>query len=258
MSLPPSHVYVAEAPSSIDRSSASAVQSDSDKIESGETLRFKRATFVSSSPEVWVMRVDPNTRRQVGPSTKIGRISPSARWTAGRPGRYEVHTRPTKPDKPKSERPDTKITGYTVESGSGNTGEETVGDPSDWTNTEEPGPDIDPANYRGIVNADNEEGVALAPELRREGASLGPDGATVTLPDGETVDVGAIDEADEVARVLDGPNAGDVIEADQPAVDGDPSSSSGGSGPDSGVIGAVGGGLLLLVAGAAALLFGGD
>lgn len=131
-----------------------------------------------------------------------------------------------------------------------------VGDTSPAFNDSEPGPDIDPANYAGIVNADNDEGVALAPALRREGASLGPDGATVTLPDGETVDVGAIEEADEVARVLEGENAGDVIEADQPAVDGDPSSSSGGSGPDSGVIGAVGVGIVLLLAGAAALLGG--
>jgi hypothetical protein len=78
---------------------------------------------------------------------------------------------------------------------------------------------LDPSNYAGIVNADNEEGIALAPRLRREGASLGPEGATVNLPDGRTVEVGAIQEADEVARVIDGENAGDVIDADQPATD---------------------------------------
>lgn len=93
----------------------------------------------------------------------------------------------------------------------------------------EPEPDtsIDPANYAGIVNADNETGVALAPSLRREGASLGPEGATVQLPDGRTVEVSQIQDADEVARVIDGPNQGDVIESDQSATSGGSSGSSG-------------------------------
>jgi hypothetical protein len=113
--------------------------------------------------------------------------------------------------------------------------------------------EVDPSNYAGIVNADNDEGVALAPTLRREGASLGPDGATVTLPDGETVDVGAISDSDEVARYLEGDDAGGVVDADQPAVDSD--SSSGGSG---GMIGGAVAVVLALLVGAAALLGGGD
>jgi hypothetical protein len=112
---------------------------------------------------------------------------------------------------------------------------------------------VDPSNYAGIVNADNEEGIALAPALRREGASLGPEGATVTLPDGETVDVGAISEADEVARYLQGDGAGDVVDADQPAVD--TGSSSGGGG---GMIGGAVAVVLALLVGAAALLGGVD
>ncbi|QGX95006.1 hypothetical protein EI982_09485 [Haloplanus rallus] len=121
-----------------------------------------------------------------------------------------------------------------------------------------PNPDpIDPSNYAGIVNADNEQGVALAPALRREGVVLGADTSTVTLPDGETVDVGAIKESDEVARYIEGDNAGDVVESDQPATDSGPSS-SGGSGSGSGMIGAVGAGVVLILAAIAALLFGGD
>jgi hypothetical protein len=87
------------------------------------------------------------------------------------------------------------------------------------------GESIDPSDYAGIVNADNEEGIALAPRLRREGAELGSDGAMVNLPDGETVEVGAISEADEVARYVDGDDAGDVIDSDQPATDSDSSRS---------------------------------
>jgi hypothetical protein len=87
--------------------------------------------------------------------------------------------------------------------------------------------EIDPSNYRWIVNADNEEGIAPAPVLRRRGVELGPDGATFRFPDGETVDVGAVEEADEVARYLEGADAGDVIDADQDATDsGDSTGSS--------------------------------
>jgi len=107
------------------------------------------------------------------------------------------------------------------------------------------GPDpIDPSEYAGIVNADNDQGVALAPALRREGASIGPDGATVNLPDGETVEVGAISEADEVARYVEGDRAGEVVDADREAVDG---------GSTGGIGGAVGGVILLVAAAIAAL-----
>lgn len=169
MSIPPSHVYVAEAPESIDRSSNEAYQADRDEFNPGETLRFKRATFVNENPEVWTFRVDQDGgRHKVGPATKIGRISPSARWTAGPPGRYEIHTRPIKPDKPKSERPDTKITGYTVEPGDGNAGEETVGSAGDWTNTEEPSNPLgELADKPGFVN-DGDGGAEVAPALRDE------------------------------------------------------------------------------------------
>lgn len=105
---------------------------------------------------------------------------------------------------------------------------------------------IDPSEYVGIVNAGNEEGVALAPALRREGASLGPEGATVNLPDGETVDVGAISEADEVARYVEGDRAGEVVDADRGAVDGGSTDGAGG------VVGAV-----ILVAAAAIAILGG-
>lgn len=220
MSIPVSHVYVGEAPESIDRSSNEAYQADRDEFNPGETLRFKRATFTDESPEVWTFRVAEDGRpHKVGPAIKIGRVTPSARWTPTEPGRWEVHTRPEKPDKPKSERPDTKITGYTVEPGDGNAGEETSGSADDWTNTEEPGPEIEPENYAGIVNADNEQGIALAPDLRRAGASLDENGATVNLPNGETVEVGAIEDSDEVARYIEGDRAGEVIDADQSALD---------------------------------------
>jgi hypothetical protein len=128
-----------------------------------------------------------------------------------------------------------------------------------YTYTEPPeyepvGPEIDPEDYRGIVNADNDAGVALAPALRREGMDLGPDGATVELPDGETVEVGQITESDEVTRYLEGDRAGDVVESDQDVVS-DPTSSSGGG---SGMIGVGVGVLALRVAGGAALLGGDD
>ncbi|WP_251327921.1 hypothetical protein [Haloplanus pelagicus] len=106
-------------------------------------------------------------------------------------------------------------------------------------------PEIDPSDYAGIVNADNEQGIALAPALRREGASLGPQGATVELPDGRTVEVGAIQDADEAARYVDGPNQGEVIDADQPAAGSgssgtDPTTSTGDLGPAVAVVALLG------------------
>jgi hypothetical protein len=89
---------------------------------------------------------------------------------------------------------------------------------------------VDPSNYAGIVNADNAEGIAPAPALRRAGVTLGPDGATVNLPDGQTVEVGAIQEADEVARYVEGDQAGGVVDADQPAADQPEESNTNGSG----------------------------
>jgi len=86
--------------------------------------------------------------------------------------------------------------------------------------------EIDPSNYAGIVNADNSQGIALAPRLRREGFDLSPEGATVTLPDGETVEVGAISDEDEVARYLEGDETSDVIDADQDATDSSDSTGS--------------------------------
>jgi len=133
---------------------------------------------------------------------------------------------------------------------------QTAGDPA-YENAHENGPNAGPSpsdiatSTPGLVPADNDEGIALAPSLRRAGADLGPEGATVTLPDGDTVDVGGIEESDEVARYLDGEQAGDVVEADQGAVD-DPTS-SGGWGLIGGALAAV----VLLVAGGAALI-GGD
>lgn len=105
---------------------------------------------------------------------------------------------------------------------------------------------IDPEEYAGIVNAGNDEGIALAPALRREGAALGPEGATVNLPDGETVEVGAISDADEVARYVEGDRAGEVVDADRGAVDGGSTDGTGG------VVGAV-----ILVAAAAIAVLGG-
>ena len=104
-------------------------------------------------------------------------------------------------------------------------------DPTDrrGANYSEPD-DIDPANHRWIVNADNSEGAAPAPVLRRQGVEIGPNGATFRFPNGKTVDVGAIEDADEVARHLEGADAGDVIEADQDAASGDGSASSSSSG----------------------------
>jgi hypothetical protein len=101
-----------------------------------------------------------------------------------------------------------------------------IQDPDPAGEDDAPTTTVDPADYAGIVNADNEEGIALAPALRRAGADLGPQGATVTLPDGETVEVGAIEDADEVARVLEGDDAGEVIDADQDAAGGESSGSS--------------------------------
>jgi hypothetical protein len=89
---------------------------------------------------------------------------------------------------------------------------------------------IDPSNYAGVVNADNDEGIAPAPRLRQNGVELGPDGATFELPDGSTVDVGAIEDEDEVARYIEGDQAGEVVDADQPATDSGSDSSSSGTG----------------------------
>jgi hypothetical protein len=108
--------------------------------------------------------------------------------------------------------------------------EDTSTDPTDFNsrNTSNPDP-IDPSNYAGVVNSDNEEGIAPAPELRKEGVELGPEGATFKFPDGTTAEVGAIEDPDEVARYVDGENAGEVIDADQPASDSDSDSSSSGT-----------------------------
>jgi hypothetical protein len=232
-------VYVGEAPESIDRSSNAAYQADGDRFEPGETLRFKRATWSDLEGPVYAFRVNEssNYREKVGPATRIDSVNAHARWTAGTPGRYEVWTVPRKPAKT-GEMPGEKVTAYTVESGDGNRGEETVGSADDWTNVDS-STQIDPSNYAGIVNADNEQGIALAPSLRREGASLGSDGATVTLPDGETVEVGAISEADEVARYTSGSNAGDIVDADQDAANTESSTNSDAIGASGTILGAL-------------------
>jgi len=224
-----------EAPSSIDRSSAESVQDDAQRLVVGETLKFDNDISLKyGSVQGEVIAPD-------GSTVWSGIINPNTTFVADQAGEWTLRG------------PGGVIDRATVHSGNGNDGEETTGSPDDWTNVDNSDA-IDPSEYAGIVNADNDEAVALAPALRREGAELGPEGATVQLPDGESVDVGAIQDEDEVARVIEGDNAGDVIDADQPAVDGDPSSEGSGSG----VIGAVGAGILLVLAAAAALLGGGD
>jgi hypothetical protein len=239
-------------------------------IQVGDTVKVRGAHSASRTPTLYLFRVDSAPARDatlgeidVEPSRdeltlvkKLGTLDGALRWTHSKPGVYHIHTsREPKYGRIGAWDDTTAWRQYHVEPATDPVPENPEPEePADRFNYEEPDDQIDPANYRGIVNAENDEGIALAPALRREGASLGPDGATVNLSDGETVDVGAIEEADEVARVLEGENAGDVIEADQPAVDGDPSSTSGGS--DAGVIGAVGVGIVLLLAGAAALLGG--
>jgi hypothetical protein len=233
-------IDVTHAPEAIDRSNYAE---DVRTISPGETLRV-RATFTDQAHDVYLKRQQPDAERiDVGTVGAGEHMRFSAPTEEGYYGAFVA-----------GESVDTVVVG--TPGGETGTVEDNpnkgTGDADDWTNVDN-SPDIDPADYAGIVNADNDEGIALAPSLRREGASLGPDGATVTLPDGETVDVGAISDADEVARVVEGDDAGDVIDADRPAVDG---SSSGG--PGDGMIGGAVAVVLLVVAGAAALLGGGD
>lgn len=227
------------------------------EINPGDTLRLRGATWSDYSGDVWVIPVAPDASTRPsrpsksGEAKRIGPMSGGLTWTAGGTGQYRVTTGPTPRlgladyRRDDMDGTDEALAGYTVVDG-----EAANVNPDDYINVHDDTA-IDPSNYRGIVNADNEQGIALAPSLRREGASLGPDGATVTLPDGETVDVGAVSDADEVARVLDGDDAGDVIDADRPAL-GD--SSGGGSGMIGGAVAVV----LALLVGAAALLGGGE
>jgi len=203
-----------EHPSSIDRSSSEAVQEDGNEFHVGELLKFDdRISLQYGGVSGKVIAPD-------GSVVYEGALSPNVSFRAKQAGTYTA------------KGPCGTIAQAEVKSGSGNSGEENVGDPSDWVNTS--GPDsVDPANHRWIVNADNDEGIAPAPVLRRQGVELGPNGATFRFPNGETVDVGAIEDADEVARHLEGVDAGDVIDADQGAVEEGSNSSS--NTPSSGV-----------------------
>jgi hypothetical protein len=210
---------IREAWSSIDRSSAERVQEDAQTLETGELLIPKQEVYMNWPRRATVVGPD-------GSTVYSGRLDTNARCKVEKAGRYRVV------------RSGETVGTFEVVSGTGNSGEETTGDPDDWTNVDNSN-EIDPSNYAGIVNADNEQGIALAPSLRREGAELGPEGATVTLPDGETVDVGAISDADEVARYTSGSNAGDVIDADQDAVNSGSSANSDAIGASGAVLGAL-------------------
>ena len=110
-----------------------------------------------------------------------------------------------------------------------------------------PSPSDIATNHPLIVPADNEEGIAPAPVLRRRGVELGPEGATFRFENGESVEVGAIEEADEVARYISGENAGDVVEGDQDVVD-ETNESGGSNSSSSSDLGAGGAAAALAVA----------
>jgi hypothetical protein len=120
-----------------------------------------------------------------------------------------------------------------------------------------PNEGIDVVSLPGVVPADNDEGAALAPALRREGVTVGDVGGEVNV-DGKTVQVGEIEESDEVARVTSGSDVGDVVPTDAQAAGPDDEIAGSGGGSESGVIGAVGVVILVILGAAAALLGGGD
>jgi len=238
-----SPLYIREHPTS------QTSDTDSHRINPGETLGWYGAHWADEKPMLYLYKDDKYVRQ-------LGRLSSNLTWQADEPGHYEVYASPNvDPSKRPADRSHERISDYHVKPASDPgdvTGvEDTTFSPGDVTNVDEtPSPSDIATNNPGIVPADNDEGIALAPSLRREGASLGPEGGTVTLPDGDTVEVGAIEESDEVARYLDGEQAGDVVDADQGAVS-DPSGSGGG------LLGGAAAVVVLLVAGGAALL-GGD
>lgn len=218
-----------EHPSSIDRSTAESVQDDRQTLTVGELLTLdSRLSLQYGGVSGKVIAPD-------GSVVYDGQLNSTVAIRAGQAGTYTA------------KGPCGTIDQVKVRPGSGNTGEDTVGNPSDWVNTDDPSETrIDPSNYRWIVNADNDEGIAPAPFLRRQGVELGPNGATFRFPNGETVDIGTIEDADEVARHLDGVKAGDVIDADQDVVgDGSNSSSNRSSSGDFGTAGATAGALAL-------------
>lgn len=209
-------IDITEAPEDINRSSHETVIEDGSEFNPGETLRL-RATFTDKPYDVFL------------DGEKLGTVAAGShfRFEAPSVGEHTITVG------------DREIP-ITVEPRDSSTpsSENTVGNADDWTNVDD-SDEIDPSNYAGIVNADNEQGVALAPSLRREGMELGPEGATVTLPDGETVDVGAISDADEVARYTSGSNTGDVVESDQDATDSGSSTTSDALGASGAILGAL-------------------
>jgi len=233
-----------------------ANKADSETINPGETVEITVATSaLTEEVDVYLGGTAVSGGSDIygridGPEVKLGTASPDG------PSFKVFHYTPQKTGTLNAYTSNTwgSAVNATVEPGSGSGGvqNDTAFTPEEESDALAGDDSVDPSNYAGIVNADNDEGIALAPALRREGASLGPEGGTVTLPDGDTVEVGAISESDEVARYLDGQEAGEVVDADQGAVSDPTANGSGG-----GMIGAAVAAVVLLVAGGAALL-GGD
>jgi hypothetical protein len=151
--LPLTSIFADEAPSSIDRSGGGSVSEDADVIEPGETVRLKNTTWTPASP---IDVIGPG-----GETVAEGNATPRFRFTPERTGTFRF----VAPD-------GTKVTSVDVESGDGNSGEESTGSPEEWVNTEEPPSPTERAiELPGVVAADNESGMRIASALRNDASN---------------------------------------------------------------------------------------
>jgi len=129
---------VREHPSSIDRSAGNAV-TDGQTITVGETLGPKQAVYLHYPADVQIIAPDGSTLYE-------GRLGTSTTFTPSMPGTYRVV----------GDRGE--ISTFEVEPGAGNSEEDTVGNPGDWTNNAPDGPSAHDraVSAPGVVASDNE------------------------------------------------------------------------------------------------------
>jgi hypothetical protein len=222
------------------------------KITPDTPLRFDGGTFFDSSDPVYLFR--RKTQVPTGPDDlefvkTLGGVNRTTNWRAGPPGWYEIHKSkdPVLGSGPGYERPETGITSYEVKPGP--SGASIDADESGFVAA---GPKTDgpePEDYPGVVNADNSAGAALAPALRRRGVEIDDVGTTATIG-GETVEITAPGEATVAGETIP---VGDITEADEVARN----TTTGGVVPTDADVAGAGGGDLRSILSAAAVVAAG-
>jgi hypothetical protein len=141
-----------EAPSSLNRSDGhEGIVEDKQTIETGETVSTFNENIIGKYDRTRATLVRPD-----GSTKDLGILDVHTSFTPQQAGEFVVRG------------PEGVIQRIDVVSGNGDVGDETIGDPGDFTNVEPADDEPDLAERPGFVNADNELGARVAPAVRDE------------------------------------------------------------------------------------------